>query len=87
MCNDPNHHNEDHHEMIHDILDLTQELSEDMAKVRSALYGEGTTKGLITKVDDLTSGRKVETGVVSTITSIIVAVLTSLGITFGGGKS
>lgn len=84
MCDNPGH-NVDHHEMIHEILDTVQDVRGRVVKMESAMYGEGTTKGLITKVDELDAGYRKQSVMVSTITSIVVAGLAALGVNIGGG--
>ena len=60
-------------------------IAEDQQSLKDEVFGRGNKKGLSAKVDEITSGNKRESFLVSTITSIVVAVAAVFGINVGGG--
>lgn len=63
--------------------DLTS-MSENQVALMDEVYGYRNKKGLSAKVDEINSGNKRESIVVSTITAVIVAVASVFGIRTGG---
>ena len=86
MCTDPNHVQSPNHDLIHQIAENLGEVKGTVDKLESALYGEGTTKGLITKVDEIRTGHieggqkaaAVTSGFIATTISIIAGVIAAV---------
>ena len=88
MCDDPRHRTSSpDHDLLHQIVEDLGEMKGTVEKVESALWGEGTTKGLITKVDEIRTGQTDGAksagawsgGIVATLIAVIAGVLNALG--------
>ena len=56
MCDDPTHQQTANHDLLHKIIDDLGGVKGTVDKLEGALYGEGNTKGIITKVDEIRTG-------------------------------
>lgn len=84
MCDVPEHTHLDRIEaMLSKMDEKVDDLAEGQEAIKVAVFGTGTTKGLVTKVDEINAGHRKESVMVSTITAIVVAGLSALGINLG----